>query len=323
MSMNYTNDTTLENLVHTVIISSISLFVSLIGIVGNGLVIWFLSFKIKKNPSTVYIFNLALADAFFLVCVSVLHIFTVVLNIEVPFEQKIEDGHLNNVLSSLTISCLFGFNTSVSLLTAISVERCICVLFPIWYYCNRPRYLSSIICSAIWFMSCLFSILEFIYCYYESYKQNNVHEISGGGCEYMFVTICFISFMLCIPSMTVSSLVLLIKVWTTSQHRQPQKLYLVITVTVISFLLFAMPMRISLLVWYKHQIMPPFPIMDIFSLFICVNSSINPFIYFLIGHRGTGGGKRNLRTILQSVFREEGSQIRKAQSNINTRDAIV
>ncbi|XP_063302422.1 proto-oncogene Mas-like [Pelobates fuscus] len=323
--MNYTNDTGLEHLLHNVIISPISVLVSLIGIVGNCLVMWFLSFKIKKNPSTIYIFNLALADAFFLVCIAVFHSFSIVLNIKTPWEHQFENVHLNNVLNALMLSCLFGYNTSVSLLTAISVERCICVLFPIWYYCNRPRYLSSIICSAIWLMSCLFTILEFIYCCPDSHKLNIVHEQPGGECKYMFVTICFISFMLCIPSMTVSSLVLIIKVWTTSQHRPPQKLYLVITVTVIFFLLFAMPMRILLLVWYKRHIMPPFPIMDIFSLFTAVNSSINPFIYFLIGRSGSGGEKCNLHVILQSVFREEGSQIRKVQRNIiNTkRDTIM
>ncbi|NXG12799.1 MRGRD protein, partial [Sakesphorus luctuosus] len=40
----------------------VCLGVSLCGLVGNGLVMWFLGFHMKQNPFTVYILNLAVAD---------------------------------------------------------------------------------------------------------------------------------------------------------------------------------------------------------------------------------------------------------------------
>ncbi|KAM8972232.1 proto-oncogene Mas-like [Pelodytes ibericus] len=323
-SINWINSTKLDIPIYSIIISPIIVSISVIGVIGNSLVIWFLSLKIKKNPCTIYIFNLALADAFFLLFVTVFHIFSIVVTLTLSIEQLAEDVHFVNAICTLTISCLFGYNTSLCLLTAISVERCISVLYPIWYHCNRPKHLSSIICTIIWLLSCLFSVLEFSYCYDPSYNLTYAHRIIDKECKYIFLVICCLSFMVFIPFMILSSIVLLIKVWTSSQQRQPRKLYLVIAITVIFFLVLAMPMRILLLVWYKHRIMPPFPIMDIIAMFTSVNSSINPFIYFLIGHQGSGSGKLTLLTILQAVFRDDGSQIRRQQQSIlPTRETIM
>uniref|UniRef100_A0A8C5QSI9 G-protein coupled receptors family 1 profile domain-containing protein n=1 Tax=Leptobrachium leishanense TaxID=445787 RepID=A0A8C5QSI9_9ANUR len=229
-SIYFTNSTKVEKPLQSVIISPISMVVAVIGVVGNGFVIWFLSFKIKKNPSTIYIFNLAVADAFFLLCISVLNGFSLGLNITSPMENKFEDDHLNNVVCALSLSCLFGYNTSLCLLTVISVERCICVLFPIWYHCNRPRYLSSIMCTVIWLNSCLFTVFEFVFCFNLSFRVKYLREISEKECKYTFMIICCLGFIVFVPSMIVSSIVLLIKICTNSQHRQHRKLYLVITV---------------------------------------------------------------------------------------------
>ncbi|XP_070420494.1 mas-related G-protein coupled receptor member F-like isoform X2 [Equus przewalskii] len=48
-----------------------TVLVSLCGLVGNGTVIWLLGFRIKRNPFSVYILNLAGADFAFLFCKSV------------------------------------------------------------------------------------------------------------------------------------------------------------------------------------------------------------------------------------------------------------
>ncbi|NWI48494.1 MRGRD protein, partial [Picathartes gymnocephalus] len=42
--------------------ASVCVGISLCGLAGNGVVIWFLGFHTKQNPFTVYILNLAVAD---------------------------------------------------------------------------------------------------------------------------------------------------------------------------------------------------------------------------------------------------------------------
>ncbi|XP_075064248.1 proto-oncogene Mas-like [Mixophyes fleayi] len=312
----WNNHTMLFKPVYNVVIAPLTMIMSLIGLTGNSLVVWYLSFKIKRNTSTIYIFNLAVADTGFLLFVFILHILSLVFAVTPNLELQFENEHVINAIGALTLSGVFGYNTSLCLLTAISIERCLSVLFPIWYQCNRPRYLSSIICTLIWLNSCMFSALEMLFCYSITYNSKGFMEASGKECKVIFVIICCFSFVIFIPSMIVSSLVLLIKVWTSSQQRQPKKLYVVITVTVLFFLVFGMPMRVLLLVWYKHHIMPPFPIMDVFCLFCSINSSINPFVYFLVGRQGSRSRKMTLLTILQAVFRDEGNQYRQQQRNI-------
>ncbi|NXS23146.1 MRGRD protein, partial [Mystacornis crossleyi] len=43
-------------------VAGVCLGISLCGLVGNGVVIWFLGFHTKQSPFTVYILNLAVAD---------------------------------------------------------------------------------------------------------------------------------------------------------------------------------------------------------------------------------------------------------------------
>ncbi|XP_056428550.1 proto-oncogene Mas-like [Hyla sarda] len=317
----WNNDTLLFKPVFNIVISPMTIVVSVLGIAGNGLVVWYLSFKIKKTTSSIYIFNLAVADAAFLLFAFLLHIMALVFAMIPHLESQYEDEHVINLIGILTLACLFGYNTSLCLLTAISIERCLSVLFPIWYYCNRPRHMSSIVCTLIWTISSILCALEFAFCYSMTYNRKGILRESGRECKTIFIIICSFSLAF-VPSMTVSSFILLLKVWTSSQHRRSKKLYVVIAVTVCFFLVFGMPMRVLLLIWYKHHAVPSFFIMDLFALFCCINSSINPFVYFLVGRQGQSE-KITLLSIFQAVFRDDCSQSRREQTKATEEILIV
>ncbi|XP_072006282.1 mas-related G-protein coupled receptor member H-like [Engystomops pustulosus] len=306
----WNNDTILFKPVFNIIISPITLVMSLLGMVGNGLVVWYLSFKIKRTTSSIYVFNLAVADSAFLLFAFIFHIFALSFALIPNLESQYEDERVINLTGVLILACLFCYNTSLCLLTAISIERCLSVLFPIWYHCNRPRHTSSIVCTLIWIVSCILCALEFAFCYNIDYNRKGILKESSRECKVVFIIICCFSFVIFIPSMTVSSFILLIKVWASSQHRQLKKLYVIIAVTVLVFLVFGMPMRVLLLVWYKHHSVPSFLMMDLFDLFCITNSCINPFTYFLVGRHGQGG-KITLLSIMQAVFREDWNNSRR------------
>ncbi|XP_066446048.1 proto-oncogene Mas-like [Eleutherodactylus coqui] len=306
----WNNDTILFKPVFNIMISPVTIVLTVLGMTGNGLVVWYLSFKIKRTTSSIYIFNLAVADAGFLLFSFALHIFALLFTVIPHLKTQYEDEQVITVIGILTLACLFGYNTSLCLLTIISIERCLSVLFPIWYHCNRPKYMSSIVCTLIWTISCILCGLEFAFCYDITYNRKGIINESGKECKSVFIIICSFSFVIFIPSMLVSSFILLIKVRSSSFHRQFKKLYIVITVTVFFFLVFGMPMRVLLLVWYKHHSLPTFPVMDLFALFCVINSSINPFVYFLVGRHGQDG-KITLLSILQAVFRDDLNQLRR------------
>ncbi|NXY47346.1 MRGRD protein, partial [Ceuthmochares aereus] len=101
--------------------------IALCGLVGNGIVVWFLCFKMKQNPFTVYILNLAIADFFLLVFFFLLSLVTFIL---VSFCSSMYEyitlyNDFSNVVEFL---CHFFDLSSMSLLAAISTERCISVL---------------------------------------------------------------------------------------------------------------------------------------------------------------------------------------------------
>ncbi|NWS49675.1 MRGRD protein, partial [Probosciger aterrimus] len=97
------------------------------GMVGNGIVLWFLGFQMKRNYFTVYILNLAVADCsllllFFLLILAYFNMTVICYCLDsfVPFYQKFVEAV--EFLSNFFVLCSLG------LLTAISTERCVSVL---------------------------------------------------------------------------------------------------------------------------------------------------------------------------------------------------
>ncbi|NWU58451.1 MAS protein, partial [Dromas ardeola] len=95
----------------------------LCGLVGNTVVIRFLGFQMKKNPFTVYVLNLAIADfslLLFLLVTLTLHIISTVYN-SFLFEHYLS-------YYTLMVLFLFCYYAGMYLLTAMSMERCASVL---------------------------------------------------------------------------------------------------------------------------------------------------------------------------------------------------
>ncbi|XP_059577308.1 mas-related G-protein coupled receptor member H-like [Alligator mississippiensis] len=120
--------------------------------VGNGIVIWFLGFRIKRNAFSIYILNLAAADFGYLLCIAVETVqYLMQFNIGVQF-------------GIFLFLDLFVYGTGLYLLTTISIERCLSVLFPVWFRCHRPKHLSSIMSALLWALSFLICGLGYISC---------------------------------------------------------------------------------------------------------------------------------------------------------------
>ncbi|NXJ85717.1 MRGRD protein, partial [Trogon melanurus] len=107
------------------VFSGVCVGVSVFGLVGNGKVVWLLGFRVKQNPFTVYILNLAVADFFLL-----LIFFLLMLGL-LTFTVLCLDDFLYFYAyfgSGAQFLCHFFDLSSLGLLTAISVERCVSVL---------------------------------------------------------------------------------------------------------------------------------------------------------------------------------------------------
>ncbi|NXG26723.1 MRGX2 protein, partial [Grallaria varia] len=104
----------------------VCLGISLCGLVGNGMVMWFLGFHMKQNPFTVYILNLAVAD--FSLILLVFLILVALLTFVAFCASSIYLSPLyEKFLFVAGLLCHMFDLCSLGLLTALSVERCISV----------------------------------------------------------------------------------------------------------------------------------------------------------------------------------------------------
>ncbi|KAH0519986.1 mas-related G-protein coupled receptor member H [Microtus ochrogaster] len=267
---------------------SVSLVICMLGLTGNGLLIWFLVFCVKRKPFTIYLLHLAIADFMVLLCSSVI--------------QLVNTFHIHDVtlLSYAIFLMIFGYNTGLHLLTAISVERCLSVLYPIWYQCRRPKHQSAVACALLWALSVLVSGLENFFCILEVKPR-------FPECRYVYIFSCILTFLVFVPLMVFSNLILFVQVCCNLKPRQPAKLYVIIMATVILFLVFAMPMKVLLIVGYysnstDESVWKSLPYLTMLST---INCSINPVVYVVVGSLSRKRRQKSLKEALQKVFEEK------------------
>ncbi|XP_019665385.1 C3a anaphylatoxin chemotactic receptor [Ailuropoda melanoleuca] len=126
----------------------------LLGLPGNALVLWVAGLKMQRTVNTVWFLHLTLAD--FLCCLSL------------PFllAHLALQGHwpygwlLCKLIPSIIILNMFA---SVFLLTAISLDRCLLVLKPVWCQNHRNVGTAFTICGCIWVVAFVMCIPVFMY----------------------------------------------------------------------------------------------------------------------------------------------------------------
>ncbi|OCT56968.1 hypothetical protein XELAEV_18004151mg [Xenopus laevis] len=116
----------------------------ILGTVGNGLVIWITGFKMKKTMTTIWFLNLGITDFSFCLILP-LYITEWALWGNWPFGRIM--CKISNFSTALNLSA------SLLFLTTISIDRCICILYPIWSRNHRTSRLAAIISAIIWLVS--------------------------------------------------------------------------------------------------------------------------------------------------------------------------
>ncbi|KAJ6650497.1 hypothetical protein lerEdw1_007201, partial [Lerista edwardsae] len=282
------------------IMNSFILIICLLGLLGNGTVIQLLGFRMKRNPFTTYILNLSLADFGVLLSLVNVALFWVAL--------FFYSG--SHVLSLFYLSFFelffFTFSTGQFLLVAISVDRCVAVLFPLWHRCHRPPYLSTLVCSLIWVLSLVLSGIHFTLF---------LNECLGAS---LFQYQLIVNALLCTLLMVLSTLTLFIKVCCKPEQHQRGKLVTVILLALLFFLLFAFPLNAFYIITYFSSA-PHHDLMASGLICACLNSSVNPLIYFLVGRKQKKGQPRwSMKVALQRVFRDEEDCLERQKPTAET-----
>ncbi|XP_069812589.1 proto-oncogene Mas [Dendropsophus ebraccatus] len=298
LSSNASHVSNTSSIVTYSVVACFAVILCLLGMIGNAVVAWILTFKIKRTKYTVYILNLAIADFIYLLFVAVVMLLMVdqMLNRNIPTKET---------TFALEVMYDFGYNAGMLFLTAISVERCLSVLFPIWYKCYRPKHLSSFTCGLIWLLGVLLSLLDNFVCPAESFMATT-KECTG---IQIFSTV--LTFVFIIPLMFFSSFILIYIIKTSSKKSRPPKIYLAIIFTVLVFLISVAPIRLLWsLLYFKAFTNTMSAVAFFFATTYCTafNSSANPFIYFFVGRHRKKRFGGSVTDALSRVFKDDDTE---------------
>ncbi|KFO36525.1 fMet-Leu-Phe receptor [Fukomys damarensis] len=120
-----------------------------LGVLGNGLVIWVAGFRMQRTVTTICYLNLAFADFSF--------------STTLPFliVQRAWGGYwplgwfMCKFIYTIVDLNLFG---SVFLIALIALDRCICVLHPVWAQNHRTVSLARRVMTALWVCALLLTL---------------------------------------------------------------------------------------------------------------------------------------------------------------------
>ncbi|XP_053107798.1 C3a anaphylatoxin chemotactic receptor [Hemicordylus capensis] len=141
----------------------------LLGLPGNGLVIWIVTLKMKQTVNTTWFLHLAVAD--FVCCLSLP--FSIV---HMAIREYWPYGwFFCKIIPSAIVLNMFA---SVFLLTAISIDRCLVVMKPIWCQNFRTVRIASVTCGIIWLLAFIMCSPVFFY------RETSVDELGNTKCGY-------------------------------------------------------------------------------------------------------------------------------------------
>ncbi|NWS49673.1 MAS protein, partial [Probosciger aterrimus] len=232
----------------------VTLLVCLCGLVGNGAVLWFFISHVRRNPITIYVLNLAVADFTFLLSITV-----ALVRLYVP-ETPYHRLGSRDVTTVLNITILSSFTASIYLLTAFSATAALSVLPMAHCPCQRSQCLPVLVCALLWALSFLLAMTLFF-------------------CPAALIAFV-LSYLLSLLTLVLSGLTLLARVLCCSWQHPPRKLCAVVLLAVFFFPFFTADFGYWLLLRLFDFSVFAF---DASLPLACVNSSINPGIYFLAG----------------------------------------
>ncbi|XP_075183324.1 formyl peptide receptor 2-like [Anomaloglossus baeobatrachus] len=291
----------------------------ILGIIGNGLVIWIAGFRMKKTISAVWFLHLAIAD--FLCCASI--------PLRVGYRSYFAPGFL-------CIMNIFLFNvnmtSSVLLLTAMSIDRWVSVMWPFWAKVHRTCKLVRISAAIIWGLSLLQTgLLFFLFMFY--------FEDVTEWC----ITVSFTSFHLCkirqtvrlirllsmcvIPFIVIftSYVTIFCKLRKSKRSQRSQRSSRIITAVISCFFI----------CWFPYYIWPLTPFYDgytndlfivtfIVTIMACLNSCMNPIIYVFMGSGFRQGFFRSIPARVERALSEHPNDLcREGEDAGNTRSTDV
>ncbi|XP_072884199.1 formyl peptide receptor 2-like [Hemitrygon akajei] len=253
----------------------------LLGVPGNGSVIWVTGFKMKSKAHTVCFLNLAVADLIFCLCLPM-------YMLKISGLRSLEgDNTLYTLSSAIT---LLNALASVYLLCLISIYRCLAVKRPIWFQQHLSLTLVRVTCFVVWVIAAVISLLVFFL-------------LSRFDVLHILPAFSFVS------SLAIMIICYAVVGWRLqgdrfAKSRKPTRLLMI---AVAAFVICWLPFILCLLIPNDFKIVP----LDWYRFtqaLASFNSALNPLIYVFAGSDFRQVFKRSVFASLQLAFAEHELQ---------------
>ncbi|XP_073398508.1 C3a anaphylatoxin chemotactic receptor-like [Dendrobates tinctorius] len=309
--------------------SSITLFsiIFALGIIGNGLVIWIAGFRMKNTISAVWFLHLAIAD--FLCCTS--------LPLRIA-EWAADFFHHTDITYCTVNIVLFNVNMSASVLvlTAMSIDRWVSVMWPFWAKVHRSRSLVRITAVIIWGLSFIVAGAVF---YVHRYHVRLLDEWCVRYYIYPYneelhLTIQWVRLVIMwvIPFLIIvtSYVTIFYKLRKSKRSQRSQRSSRIITAVISCFFICWFPYYISPLMlryyvnyitsYYWHYI-TYYTLHTITTSLACLNSCLNPLIYVFMTPDFQYGFLRSIPSRLERALGDHPNDLCRERGDVgNTTD---
>ncbi|KAI4878602.1 hypothetical protein NFI96_003187 [Prochilodus magdalenae] len=283
-----------------IFLAVINVVIFILGIAGNGLVIWIAGCKMKKSVNTTWYLSLAVSDFIFCAFLP----FTVVYTVK-------QDWIFGLFMCKFT-SFIFFLNmfSSIFLLVIISVDRCVGVMFPVWAQNQRTITKASVIVILAWIVSAVFSTPSLVFrdVEYDHYKEKYIcfNNYTSGKQVAAMAAYPFVSGFLIPFLIIVVCYVVIIQKLRINQSASSKKPFKIMTALIVTFLICWLPYHtFALMELNHHKYKSVLPIGQVLAVsFASANSCVNPFLYAFLG-KDIKGRCCALLSKIENAFEEE------------------
>uniref|UniRef100_A0A8C1LLU1 G-protein coupled receptors family 1 profile domain-containing protein n=1 Tax=Cyprinus carpio TaxID=7962 RepID=A0A8C1LLU1_CYPCA len=256
-----------------------------VGLIGNGLVIFLTGCRMKTTVNSIWFLNLAIADFLFLLS-TIIFILSVL-------------GRWNHkLLINISIMSTLNLFASIFFLVVISLDRCLCTWMVVWAKNKRTLLKAKIICIIVW-VSCIGCSIPFF-----------MFDMSTSLVTYNFTLGFLIPFLIIASSYTAIG----VRIKRLKRVKQLRSYRVIITVT-LAFFICWFPCHVCSFYavtvvgnkWSDYvMIKKVFLTAVIVSIYLVyLNSCLNPILYVFMCDEYKKKLKQSLLLVLETAFAED------------------
>ncbi|XP_073457185.1 chemerin-like receptor 1 [Aquarana catesbeiana] len=281
----------------------------LLGTTGNGLVIFFTTFRMKKTVSVVWFLNLAIAD-FIFTFLLIFRIVHLAMDYHWPFGR---------FMCNLDVGIFYiNLFSSLFLITIISIDRLIAIKFPVWCQNHRTPRLASIVTLVVWVLAFILSlpyamfmdttkVENVVYCLSNYSNDKDVAMSRNSG---VTITRFIVGFVLPLTVIVLCYTVILSHIRKNYMTKSSKPLKMIAAIIILFFVCWFPYHVFSLLrLSIKYRGKGRFGNVVRTGMHYCkilaiMHSCVNPILYVFMGR----DFKEKFRSSIQSVFEKAFSE---------------